>query len=143
MATPKKRITLSVADKLKMLDRIKAGEPRQNLVAEMGISMTTLETIVANEAKIRDTAATITDKSRKRKRTGKNEDVESALGSWFSAVRNKKKNKPQTVTGPMLMEKSKDLESAWAQTLPQALAGWLDGTSETNVLTFLHNRQGA
>ena len=102
MATPKKRITLSVADKLKMLDRIKAREPRQKLVAEMGISMRTLKRIVANEAEIRDTAATIPDKSRKWKRTGKNEDVESALGLWFSAVRNKK----QTVTGPMLMEKS-------------------------------------
>ena len=71
----KKRITLSVADKLKMLDRIKAGEPRQKLVAEMGISMRTLERIVANEAEIRDTAATIPDKSRKRKRTGKNEEL--------------------------------------------------------------------
>ena len=89
MATPKKRITLYVADKLKMLDRIKAGEPRQKPVAEMGISMRTLERIVANEVEIRDTAATIPDKSRKRKRTGKNEDVESALGSWFRQLETK------------------------------------------------------
>ena len=119
MATPKKRITLSVADKLKMLDRIKAGEPRQKLVAEMGISMRTLEKIVANEAEIRDTAATIPDKSRKRKRTGKNEDVESALGS-FSAVRNKK----QTVTDPMLMEKSKDFAERLGSDLTPS-TGWL------------------
>ena len=105
MAAPKKpRITLSVADKLKMLDRVKSGEPRQKLVGEYEISMRTLERIVANEAEIRETAATIPDMSRKRKRTGKNEDVELALGSWFSAVRNKK----QTVTGPMIMEKSKE-----------------------------------
>ena len=105
MTTPKKtRVTLSVADKLKMLDRIKAGESRQKLVAEMGIAMRTLERIVANEEEIRQTAASISDTSRKRKRTGKDKDVESALGSWFSAVRGKK----QTVTGPMLMEKSKD-----------------------------------
>ena len=119
MATPKKRITLSVADKLKMLDRIKAEEPRQKLVAEMGISIT-LERIVANEAEIRDTAATIPDKSRKRKRTGKNEDVESALGSWFSAVRNKK----QTVTGPMLMEKSKDFAECLGSDFTLS-TGWL------------------
>ena len=56
--TPKKtRVTLSVADKLKMLDRIKAGESRQKLVAEMGIAMRTLERIVANEEEIRQTAA--------------------------------------------------------------------------------------
>ena len=60
--------------------------------------MRTLERIVANEAEIRDTATTIPDKSRKRKRTGKNEDVESALGSWFSAVRNKKTTTTTTTT---------------------------------------------
>ena len=105
MTTPKKtRVTLSVADKLKMLDRIKAGESRQKLVAEMGIAMRTLERIIANEEEIHQTTASISDTSRKRKRTGKDKDVESALGSWFSAVRGKK----QTVTGPMVMVKSKD-----------------------------------
>ena len=64
MATPKKtRITLSVADKFKMLDRIKSGDPRQKLVGELGISMRTLERIVTNEAEIRDTAVTVPDMS--------------------------------------------------------------------------------
>ena len=121
MATPRKtRISLSIADKLKMLDRIKSGEPRQKLVGELGISMRTLERVVANEAEIRETAATIPDRSRKRKRTGKNEYVESALGSWFSAIRNKK----QTVTGPMLMEKSRDFAKRLGSDFTPS-TGWL------------------
>ena len=121
MATPKKtRITLSVADKLKMLDRIKSGEQRQKIVGELGISMRTFERIVANEAEIRQRAATVPDRSRKRKRTGKNEDVESALGSWFSAIRNKK----HTVTGPMLMEKSKDFAKRLGSDFTPS-TGWL------------------
>ena len=82
--------------------------------------MRTLERIVANEAEIRQTAATVPDTSRKRKRTGKNEDVESALGSWFSAIRNKK----QTVTGPMLMEKSKDFAKRLGSDFTPS-TGWL------------------
>ena len=121
MTTPKKtRVTLSVADKLKMLDRIKAGESRQKLVAEMGIAMRTLERIVANEKEIRQTAASISDTSRKRKRTGKDKDIDSALGSWFSAVRGKK----QTVTGPMLMEKSKDFAERLGSDFNPSV-GWL------------------
>ena len=132
MATPKKtRITLSVADKLKMLDRIKSGEPRQKLVGELGISMRTLERIVANEAEIRETAATVPDMSRKRKRTGKNEDVESALGSWFSVVRNKK----QTVTGPMIIEKSKDFAKRLGLDLSPS-TGWLASWKKRMSIKF-------
>ena len=65
-------------------------ENRDKLVAELGIAMRTVERIVANEEDIRQTAANIADTSRKRKRTGKDKDVETALGSWFSAVRGKK-----------------------------------------------------
>ena len=52
-----------MADKFKMLDRIKSGDPRQKLVGELGISMRTLERIVTNEAEIRDTAVTVPDMS--------------------------------------------------------------------------------
>ena len=121
MATPKQtRVNLSVADKVKMLDRIKSGEPRQKLVGEFGIAKRTLERIVTNEAEIRQTAATVPDTSRKRKRTGKDEDVESALGSWFSAIRNKK----QTVTSPTLMEKSKDFAKRLGSDFTPS-TGWL------------------
>ena len=103
-----------------MLDRIKAGEARQKLIGKLGIGMKTLERIVAKEEKIRELAATTTDTSRKRKRTGKHEHIDSALESWFESVRKQK----QTVTGQLLMEKSKDfakhLDSEFSPSI-----GWL------------------
>ena len=103
-----------------MLDRIKAGEARQKLIGKLGIGMKTLERIVAKEEKIRELAATTTDTSRKRKKTGKHEHIDSALESWFESVRKQK----QTVTGQLLMEKSKDfakhLDSEFSPSI-----GWL------------------
>ena len=60
MATPKKQYdSLSVNEKLKLLDRINSGAQRQKIVAETGISSGTRERIVANEAKIRESATEI------------------------------------------------------------------------------------
>ena len=47
--------------KIKMLDRIKAGEARQKLIGKLGIGMKTLERIVAKKEKIRELAATTTE----------------------------------------------------------------------------------
>ena len=47
------------------MGKIKSGEQRQKIVAETGISKRTLERIVANEAKIIESATEI-DTSRKR-----------------------------------------------------------------------------
>ena len=91
----RQRMTLSLANKTKLLDRVKAGEPRQRLIGEAGISLRTLERIVSKESEIREAAATAPHPSRKRKRTGKNDDVDSAWGT----------SQKQTVTGPMLMAK--------------------------------------
>ena len=51
--------------KFKFLDRIRSGEQRQKIVAETGISKRTLERVVANEAKIRESTTDI-HTSRKR-----------------------------------------------------------------------------
>ena len=114
------RVSLSIATKAKILDRVKAGENRQKLIGEFGICLRTLERIVAKESEIRESAATAPDTSRKRKRCGKNSDVDSALGTWFAAVRNKK----QTVTGPMLMEKSKQFAERLGTDFTPSV-GWL------------------
>ena len=85
MATPKKQyVSLSVNEKLKLLDRIKSGEQRQKIVAETGISKRTLERIVANEAKIRESATDIHTSRKRLNSQGKNDEVEDALGKWFT-----------------------------------------------------------
>ena len=90
MSTPKKRIVLSIGEKIKILDRLKNGETRQSIVTEICIGMRTLERIVSSEAEIRKKSETAASLSRKRKREGKNGDVEEAIGTWFTIVLNKK-----------------------------------------------------
>ena len=58
--------------------------------------------MIASEAKIRESATEINISRKRPNRQGKNDEVEDALGKWFTAVRAKK----QTVTGPMLMKKA-------------------------------------
>ena len=91
MATPtKKRIVLSLAEKIAILDRLKAGETRQSLVNETGLSMRSIERFVSSEKKLRLEAESGATPTRKRKRTGKNGEIEEALGAWFTSVRNQK-----------------------------------------------------
>ena len=52
----RERCPLSLAYRTKLLDRVKAGEPRQRLIREAGISLRTPERIVSKESKIREAA---------------------------------------------------------------------------------------
>ena len=59
MASKKgQRTTVSLAEKTKVLDRVKAGRPRQRLIGEAGISLRNLERIVSKESEIREASAT-------------------------------------------------------------------------------------
>ena len=99
----RERCPLSLAYRTKLLDRVKAGKPRQRLIREAGISLRTLERIVSKESKIREAAMLPICPENDKNETEKNDDVDSALGTWFTTVRSQK----QTVTGPMLLVKSK------------------------------------
>ena len=88
-------------EKIKILDRIKHGEPRQRIVKETGVGVRPIERWLSNEEQMRKEADS-GPPSRKRKRTGKHEDVEEALGKCFESVRNQK----QIVHGQMLLKKS-------------------------------------
>ena len=133
MSEKKKRIFLSTADKLKILDRLKNGETRHSIIKELGIGMRTIERLISNEKAIRHEAETSTDLLRKRKRQSKNDTVDDALGKWFTAVRNQK----QIVTGPMLKQKSED----FAKELGLgdkfvASNGWLSRWKKRNEIKF-------
>ena len=100
----KKRLNLSVTDKLKLIDRVKAGESREAILKETGLGARTLQRFMSTEDDIRKKASSCSP-CLKRKRSGKHEDVDEAMKAWFTAMRNKK----QIVTGPMIMEQAKKL----------------------------------
>ena len=69
MAEKKKLTTLSISEKVEILDRLKNGEKKENIMKEKKIGLRTLQRIKKAEEDIRRDAANILP-SRKRKRTG-------------------------------------------------------------------------
>ena len=93
MSAKKKRVVLSTGERLKILDRLHAGESRLTIVNETGIGMRTIERLVASEKTIRHEAESTENLSRKRKRIGRNESLDDVLGQWFSLLQSEIKNK--------------------------------------------------
>ena len=93
------------------MDVVKAlGEKKtQNEIAkEFGISQTQVSRIKKNKDRIRSEWKSGTHNDRKRKRSGKNKDVEEGLFLWFEQARSK--NVP--ISGPLLIEKCKKIAEA-------------------------------
>ena len=80
-----KRKTLNISEKVKVLDRLKDGDARETIMRDTGIAQRTLQRIIANEDEIRKSAATFSP-STKRKRTGKYDEIDDAIGAWFESM---------------------------------------------------------
>ena len=80
-----KRKTLNISEKVKVLDRLKDGDARETIMRDTGIEQRTLQRIIANEDEIRKSAATFSP-STKRKRTGKYDEIDDAIGAWFESM---------------------------------------------------------
>ena len=105
MSEKKKKINLMTAEKVNILDRIKAGETRQALCNKTDVGLRKIERWKVHETTLREEAETATDPSRKRKCERKFDEVDQALGKWLKKVRHKK----QKVTTDMLKTRSKRL----------------------------------
>ena len=99
----KSRVTLSLADKIRILDRLKNGEKKETIMKETKIALRTLQRIVKSEDEIRKNS-TAMPSARKRNRTGQHENVDEALEKWFSSARNQK----VIVMGSQLIKKAKE-----------------------------------
>ena len=104
-------------DVVKALDEKKT----QNEIAkEFGISQTQVSRIKKNKDRIQSEWQSGTHNDRKRKRSGKNKDVEEGLFLWFEQARSK--NVP--ISGPLLIEKCKKIAEAMGSDF-EPNAGWL------------------
>ena len=94
MSTPKKtRVSLSIAQKLQILDQLKEGKARQKILNDTGIGMRSLERIIKQENELRKAGEGAASLTRKRKRGGKNEEIDEAPGTllWHEEVVSLKK----------------------------------------------------
>lgn len=128
----KTRNDRTIAEKLELLDRYKTlSHFSQREAAErLGITRGFLQGLLKNEAAIR--AAQPFVSGVKRKRSGKDEEVEKALFDWFKFIR--QKNCP--VNGPILMEKANKIAEAAGHIDFKATEGWFGRWKKRYALSF-------
>lgn len=78
--------------------------------------------------------------SRKRKRCGKDEDVEIALKEWFTTVR----QKDSRIDGPLMQQKAEDLAKQMGKDDFSATGGWFHRFKKRKNIVYskLHGEQG-
>ena len=103
MADKRKRTNLSIADKVKILDRLKNGSKKEDIMTEFKIVQRTLQRIAKSEKEIRQDALSM-QSTKKRKRAGRYKDVDTAMEKWFTLARQNNLK----LTGTQLIKKAKD-----------------------------------
>ena len=118
--TSKKRTDLTLEEKIAVLDRFHAMEKtsQRNAAIALGISRGQLQNLLKNEGAIR--AENPERRGMKRKRAGKDEDVEKALFEWWEF--GNRRHMP--VSGPILCQKAEDLARKAGHDQFRATDGW-------------------
>lgn len=117
------RKDLSLAQKLDILDKIKLQPPgcsTRRLSEILGVSKSTIARIQLQEQFLREQALSQVT-TRKRKREGKDADVDEALTQWFTLAT----SRGVQVSGPILKAKSEDLARKLGNDEFKATDGWL------------------
>ena len=119
------RKSLTIAEKVKILDKVHDIKPRptiRELSITLGVSKTTLVNLLQKEDQIRiEFLQSNPNSTIKRKRFGKNPEIEIALKEWFETVA----EKGTKVTGPMLREKAETFAKELNYPDFKVTDGWL------------------
>lgn len=108
------------ADLLKSYDDLPQKMSQRAAADKLGISQPLLCKLLKNRNEIESSLMNNENASRKRKRCGKDEDVEQALKEWFTKVR----KQDGRVDGPLLKQKADELASKMGKEF-NATDGWL------------------
>uniref|UniRef100_A0A8C6DNA5 Jrk helix-turn-helix protein n=1 Tax=Moschus moschiferus TaxID=68415 RepID=A0A8C6DNA5_MOSMO len=122
----RKRVVLTLKEKMDICRRLEKGESRRALMQEYNVGMSTLYDIRAHKAQLlRFFASSDSDKALAQRRTlhtPKLEHLDRVLYEWFLV----KRSEGVPVSGPMLIEKAKDFYEQMQLTEPCVFSGgWL------------------
>lgn len=136
-----KRRDLTVAEKLKILreyDELPKVSQRSAAI-QLKVSQPLLCKLLKSRNEIECISASNGNVDRKRKRTGKDEEVEEALKEWFLKVR----KKDASIDGPLFREQAEKLARKMGKTDFVATSGWFQRWKERENLTFgkVHGEQ--
>lgn len=106
MATKRKRVVLSVSDKLKIIDQLKNGASGSRLAREYGVGNATILDIKKNSDAITKFASVLDSEDgslhRKTMKMAEKQDLDTAVYKWFMQVR----SQGQPISGPLICEKA-------------------------------------
>jgi hypothetical protein len=132
MASSSKRKTLSLAERVDVIKRLESNESQASVAKGFVVHPSAISRIMKQKDLILNDWQNNTNPDRKRKRTGKAEDVEEALLRWFSQARSRQ----VPVSGPMLMEKANCLAEGLGLSDFKATVGWLERWKERKGIQF-------
>ncbi|KAJ1184176.1 hypothetical protein NDU88_000986 [Pleurodeles waltl] len=123
-----RRNVLSLAKKIELLSKsARPGVARKDLAKEFGIDVSCVCRIIKNRESLLTEWLKGGNQDRKRKRDGKDARIEDALFQWFTAAH----EHGIPVSGPMLMEKARDLAIAMGVEF-EPTSGWLSRWKKRN-----------
>lgn len=129
--TPTKRSAITLADKLKIINRIASGEKQSAISIELKLPKSTVNTIWVNREALR-AQGTSHNPLFKKIRAGEFESVDSALLEWFNLQRSR--NIP--INGPILLHKAKEIADNQMISGFSASTGWLDNWKRRHGIIF-------
>ena len=88
-ASTNKRKALSLTERMDVVKRLDSNESQASIAKSYGVHPSSISRIMKQKEQILEDWQNNTNPDRKRKRTGKAEDVEEALLRWFSHARSR------------------------------------------------------
>lgn len=116
----RKRVDLSLNDKVKVINMLKEKQSQTDIAKKLGISQSQVSRVYKGQDEIMKQWKCNENPERKRQRTRKAADVESALTIWFSNSR----GHDVPLSGPVLQEKAQELAQKLNKPDFRATNGW-------------------
>ncbi|XP_069132369.1 uncharacterized protein [Argopecten irradians] len=128
----KKRNDLSLAQKMDIVDMLDEKLSQAEVAQRLKCSQSTISRIASKKEEIRLLFKTNQNTQRKRQRTSSAKDIEVALTAWY----NEAKSNDMPITGPIMMEKAKEIsvELNYEKFTPSS--GWLSRWKTRNAVSW-------
>lgn len=131
--TVKKKKSLSIEEKIDIINAVESGKKKAEIAAEYGIKKNSLSSIMKNKDKVLEAFESLRfDPKRKRLRTAFYTDLEETLMRWYRIAQCL--NVP--VNGPMLRLKANDFAQKLGHNDFKCSNGWLDRFKSRYGLVF-------
>lgn len=125
MASKRKRVVLSLADKLKIIEQSDKGVPGKKLAEMYGVGQSTISDIKSKKHTLLNFVSVLENNdgssSRKSMKAATNKDLEDVIFKWFLQQR----SLGSPISGPILCEKAKILAEKLGCSSFKASNGWL------------------